>query len=270
MTSAFMGKLTGLLERELIPKFSDAAADVLLGLGDELPSKESIVILLEEAFKKVLGSPNKAGSKKKASEPKKVTKKKVTKKKAAAPKQKWATKEEMEALLGSGEKCFCGFVADRGPNKGKFCACEITEEAQNCGVMTDDKVWTPHTIEEEKKLVGEPYHKVRCKKCWAVGKDGAYRKEGAYDRMYNVVEEDVEDEIPDIPELPENDPDEIDPGEKLVEGAERSITIIVDAPPPKSCEKEIVKEPETPPDSPSYDPYGAETETEDSLLDGLI
>jgi hypothetical protein len=65
MTSAFMGKLTGLLEKELISKFSDVAAVVLLGLGDEPPSKESIVILLE-AFKKVLGSPNKAGSKKKA------------------------------------------------------------------------------------------------------------------------------------------------------------------------------------------------------------
>jgi len=222
--SAFFGKLTGLLEKELIPKFSDAAAELFMGLGDEPPSKESIVILLEEAFKKVLGSPNKS---KKSPEPKK----KVTKKKAkAAPKQKWVTRDEMEILLGEGEKCFCGFVAVRGPNKGKFCACEITDEAQNCGVMSAERVWVPHTIEDERRLVGEPYHNVRCRKCWAVGKDGAYRKEGAYDRMYNnnVIEDvdiDVEVKIPDIPELPETDPDDIDPSEKLVEGAERSITV---------------------------------------------
>ena len=80
ISSDFMGKFTGLIEKELIPKFSDIAVDVLLGLGDEPSSKESIVILLEDAFKKVLGAPNKGGSKKKASKSKNnPTEKKVRK-----------------------------------------------------------------------------------------------------------------------------------------------------------------------------------------------
>jgi len=41
-------------------------------------------------------------------------------------------KKEMEQnLIQNKTKTFCTFVAERGPNKGKFCACELTEEAKN-------------------------------------------------------------------------------------------------------------------------------------------
>ena len=207
------------LEKILIPKFSEVAAEVAMNFGDEPPSKESMAVLFEDAFKKIMSSPKKPASPKKE----KVVKPKVTKPKKAktpAPKSKWVSKKEMEDLLieNEGQKYFCGFVADRGPNKGKFCACELTTEAKNCGTMSDDKEWTPHSPDEEITAVGGEQNKVRCKSCWAAGKNGAYRKIGGFDKLYNKVDvespkpkkksakkEKKQDEVPEVPESPVED-----------------------------------------------------------------
>jgi hypothetical protein len=203
-------KINKVLAQDLIPRFCEAAVDVASNFGDEPPSKDSMQILFEDAFKKVLETPRK----KKVSESSdKVIKKgksprsqlKNVKKSSPAPKPQWLTRKEMEDTIEKdSNRYYCGFVADRGPNKSKFCACELTEEAKNCGEYKEDK-WIPHPPSAE----GET-HEARCKKCWAKGKNGTYRKVGAFNKFYNKVEIEIpklkipdKEEIPDIPEVSE-------------------------------------------------------------------
>ena len=209
-------KLNKVLSTDLIPKFSEIATEVVSNFGDEPPSKESMMVLFENAFKQALASPRPKKEKKastpKAETPKKEKKASTPKKgRAPVPKPQWITKQEMEDILEKhpGEKYFCGFVADRGPNKGKFCACELTEEAKNCGVLTEDG-WIAHSPATEGTT-----HEARCRKCWGNGKNGPYKKVGAFDKLYNKVEVESpkpkkksakktkKEEIPAIPDVPE-------------------------------------------------------------------
>ena len=205
-------KLNKVLAQDLIPRFCEAAVDVASNFGEEPPSKDSMHILFEDAFKKVLET---SRNKKEKTSSDKVIKKgksprsqlKNVRKSSPAPKSQWLTKKEMEDTIEKdSNRYYCGFVADRGPNKGKFCACELTEEAKNCGEYKEDE-WIPHPPSAE----GET-HEARCKKCWAKGKNGTYRKVGAFNKFYNKVEienpkmkKDIspKEEIPDIPEVSE-------------------------------------------------------------------
>ena len=260
-------KLNKVLSTDLIPKFSEIATEVVSNFGDEPPSKESMMVLFENAFKQALASPRKKKEKTsspKAEKPKKEKKastpKKKSDKKTPVPKPQWLTKQEMENLLeeNPGERYFCGFVADRGPNKGKFCACELKEEAKNCGILTEDG-WTPHSPSKELEIV-EDQNKARCKKCWANGKNGTYRKVGAFDKLYNKVEvespkpkkksakkEKKKEEIPEIPEVP----DEVYNQETDTEEVDNKVVI-------------DVSEPE------NNDDDGDDEDSAEEILDGLL
>ena len=194
-------KVNQIIAKELIPKFSEVAAEVVSNFGDEPPSKESMNVLFQDAFAKILTKPKekkvkkpKEPKEKKAKEPKEKKAKKIV------PKAQWLSKKEMEETLieNEGQKYYCGFVAERGPNQGKFCACELTEEAKNCGIMTDDKEWKPHSPEDEVKDVENLQRDARCKKCWTTGKKGSYRKVGAYNKLYNEEKNEEKNEIDDI------------------------------------------------------------------------
>lgn len=184
-------KLTSILTKELLPKLAEAATEIALNLGDEPPAKESINLLFEDAFRKVLDSPKtttkspKAASKKKKEKEANVTK---------PQKSKWIDLSEMKKQLeeSDGKKYYCGFVADRGPNKRKFCGVELV--GINCGSMSDDKEWTPHTPEQESQQV-DTFRDMRCKNCWAVGKSGAYRKPGGFMKFYSDELVDPEPEL---------------------------------------------------------------------------
>lgn len=222
------------IEKLLVPSLAEVAVDVTLGFGEEPPSKDSMKLLFEEAFKKALNNPTKKStptkkdSKPKAkktsdksdessdesvskpSKPVKAKKASTPKpKKAPAPKPQWLSHNDVtEQLKDGGElngKYFCGFVADRGANKGKYCCTLLTEEHNNCGKYDGD-TWVPHTPEQELEEVGVG-HSMRCKKCWAKNKEGHSRKPGAYDKLYKASVEETEDDVavndlPEVPELP--------------------------------------------------------------------
>ena len=220
---AIQQKLTAVLTKELLPKLAEVATEIVLNLGDEPPSKDSINILFEDAFRKVLDSP-KSSKTAKAALPKPKSPKKKSNKDTAPkpPKSKWIDLGQMKEQLNQndGKKYFCGFVADRGPNKRMFCGVELGL-SNNCGVMSNDKEWTPHTPEEEKSQV-ENLRDMRCKHCWAVGKNGAYRKQGGFMKFYS---------------------------DELIE--------------PEAAEEPEPEAAEDPPDSPSYDPYPEDSPTFD-------
>ena len=225
LISASLGKS---LETIMIPNFAEVAAQVASQFGEEPPSQDSMKVLFEDAFKKSLANPGK----KKVMKPKtpkspKTPKKETSEKKEKAPakpktpkspkakrtpvpKPQWVTLNEMEQLLNADDKqYFCGFVADRGPNKGKFCATVLTEEHKNCGTLTADG-WTSHTPEKEFESVEQIGHKMRCKKCWAKGKNGCYRKEGSAEKTYpeafaKAQAELEQESIPEIPDVPNDD-----------------------------------------------------------------
>ena len=262
-------KLNKVLAQDLIPKFCEAAVEVASNFGEEPPSKDSMQVLFEDAFKKVLETPRKKKEKTsspKAEKPKKEKKekkastpKKKTDKKTPVPNPQWLTKQEMENLLeeNPGERYFCGFVADRGSNKGKFCACELKEEAKNCGILTEDG-WEPHSPTKELEIV-EDQNKVRCKKCWANGKNGTYRKIGAFDKLYNKVEvespkpkkksekKEKKEEIPEIPKIPDEEYD------RETDTEEPHNIAIVD-----------ISEPE------NNDDDGDDEDSAEEILDGLL
>jgi len=258
------GKVNQIIGKELIPKFSEVAAEVVSNFGDEPPSKESMTVLFQDAFSKILTKP-------KEKKPKTPKTPKEKKERKVLPKPQWLTKKEMEQnLIQNKTKTFCTFVAERGPNKGKFCACELTEEAKNCGTMTDDKEWKPHSPEEEVKESGGKLHS-RCKKCWTTGKNGSYRKTGAYDKMYNPakpespkpkkksVKKEKKEEIPEIPQLPEDNEIKVEEVEE-VEDPEPEVED------PEDNEIKI-EDPEV------EDNYGEETEDEqttEDILAGLL
>ena len=218
MISASLGKS---LETIIIPNFVEVAVNVASQFGEEPPSQDSMKVLFEDAFKKALSNPGK----KKASKPKspktakkqaepKVTQPKEPKspkaKRTPAPKPQWVTLNEMEALLNAEDKkYYCGFVADRGPNKGKFCGTVLTEEHKNCGDLSENG-WVPHSPQKEFDEVGQVGHKMRCKKCWAKGKKGCYRKEGSAEKSYpeafaKASAEINEESLPEIPDVPNDD-----------------------------------------------------------------
>ena len=276
-------KVNQIIAKELIPKFSEVAAEVVSNFGDEPPSKESMTILFQDAFAKILTKPKekkvKEPKEKKAKEPKekKAKEPKEKKEKKIVPKPQWLTKKEMEETLveNEGQKYYCGFVAERGPNKGKFCACELTEEAKNCGIMTDDKEWKPHSPEEEVKESGGKLH-ARCKKCWTTGKNGSYRKVGAYDKMYNPVKpespkpkkkstkKEKKDEIPEIPQLPQDN-------EIKVEDDEEDNEIKVEDEDIYGAETEEEPEVEDTAEEPEEEPEVEDTaESVEDILDGLL
>ena len=202
------------LETIIIPNFVDVAVTVASGFGDEPPSKDSMKLLFEDAFKKALSNPGKKASSKAKTSNKEEKKEKKEKKaspkpkvkKAPAPKPQWLSLVEMKEKLSEEKTFFCGFVADRGPNKGKFCATVLSEEHNNCGVLTEDG-WVPHTPEKELESVGGSGASMRCKKCWSKGKNGCYRKEGVAEKMYS--EEFSKVQVPDLPEVPEVPNDDI-------------------------------------------------------------
>lgn len=187
-------KLTSILTKELLPKLAEAATEIALNLGDEPPAKESINLLFQDAFRKVLDSPKTTTKSPKAAAKKKEPK--VTK----PQKSKWIDLSEMKKQLeeSDGTKYYCGFVADRGPNKRKFCGVQLV--GINCGSMSDDKEWTPHTPEQESEQV-DTFRDMRCKNCWAVGKSGSYRKPGGFMKFYS--DELVDSEPEPEPELTE-------------------------------------------------------------------
>lgn len=200
---AIQQKLTAVLTKELLPKLAEAATEIALNLGDEPPSKDSINILFEDAFRKVLDSPKTT----KTSPKSKTTSGKKKQSKDSVPtkpqKSKWIDLAAMKQQLqeSDGKKYFCGFVADRGPHKRMFCGVELI--GLNCGTMSDDKQWTPHSPEEEKAAV-ETMRDLRCKNCWAVGKNGAYRKKGGFTKFYS--DELISDEPEPEPEPTEDPP----------------------------------------------------------------
>ena len=202
LLSANLGKA---VEGIMIPIFAEVAAKVASEFGEEPPSQDSMKVLFEDAFKKSLANPGKskakAAPKKKNSD--KVKKEPVKKvKKGPTPKPQWLTNQEMHELLKEEKgEYYCGFVADRGPNKGKYCATVLTEVHKNCGELTEDG-WNHHAPEDEFKAVGDIGVKMRCKKCWAKGKNGCYRKEGGYEKFYNKVEDKKpEVKVEDLPEV---------------------------------------------------------------------
>ena len=132
------------LESIIIPNFVDVAVAVASEFGDEPPSKDSMKLLFEGAFKKALSNPGKKVAEKKVVEKKEKVSPKPKAKKAPAPKPQWLSLAEMKEQLSEEKHHFCGFVADRGPNKGKFCATILTEEHKNCGNFTEDG-WVPHS-----------------------------------------------------------------------------------------------------------------------------
>ena len=253
LISASLGKS---LESIIIPNFVEVAVNVVSNFGDEPPSQESMKVLFEDAFKKVLANPGKktkakSPTKKKTKKamtdevvsdksdssddektsvkkpktkaprkPKTPTEKKETKpKKAPAPKQQWVNLDGMLELLKPEDKYYCGFVADRGVNAGKFCATELTEEHKNCGTMTENE-WVPHSPEKEFEEVGKVGHKMRCKKCWAKGKNGSYRKTGRAEELIGLAQQEQEGKTQvevDIPEIPETPNDDIKAPEEPVE-----------------------------------------------------
>ena len=244
------------LETIIIPNFVDVAVAVASEFGDEPPSKDSMKLLFEGAFKKALSNPGKKAAVKPKS-PKKTTSEKKEKaspkpkvKKIVAPKQQWLTLCEMKEQLAEEKNYFCGFVADRGPNKGKFCATVLTEEHKNCGTLSADG-WVSHTPDAELDIVEKVGSRMRCKKCWSKGKNGCYRKEGAAEKMYaNKFEAQKSgSDLPEIPGAPNDDIKE-PTAEALVESQ-------------KSNEDEEELEEMTGSDDEE------ETKTED-LLDGLL
>lgn len=202
------------IETIMIPNFAEVAAQVASQFGDEPPSQDSMKVLFIDAFKKSLANPGKKTTKPKTpkkeaktsdkteSKPKKPkTPKSPKAKRTLAPKPQWLSLNEMKEKL-DGTQHFCGFVADRGPNKGKFCATVLTEEHKNCGILTADG-WTPHTPDQEFESVDKLGHKMRCKKCWAKNKTGCYRKQGAAEKIYSEEIEKAEKEFADMPEIPD-------------------------------------------------------------------
>ena len=197
------------LESIIIPNFVDVAVAVASEFGDEPPSKDSMKLLFEGAFKKALSTPGKKVSEKKE---KKVVEKKEKEspkpkvKKTPAPKPQWLSLVDMKEQLSEEKHHFCGFVADRGPNKGKFCATVLTEEHNNCGNFTDGD-WVPHSPDAEFESVDKSGCRMRCKKCWSKGKNGHYRKDGAAEKMYAEefeAQSNVED-LPEVPDVPNDD-----------------------------------------------------------------
>ena len=202
------------LETIIIPNFVAVAVAVASEFGDEPPSKDSMKILFEGAFKKALSNPgNKVSTKspKSPKSPKSSDKKekmtpKPKVKKAPTPKPQWLSLNDMKEQLVDKKHFYCGFVADRGPNKGKFCGTILTEEHKNCGNLTNDG-WTSHTPDEEFSIVGDGC-KMRCKKCWTKGKNGCYRKEGAAEKMYSEefkTQRKIVNDLPEVPEVPNDD-----------------------------------------------------------------
>ena len=261
-------KLNKVLAQDLIPRFCEAAVGVASNFGEEPPSKDSMQVLFEDAFKKILETPRKKTSSpktEKATKQKQPTEKatKQKKERKVLPKPKWATKKEMEDILieNEGQKYYCAFVADRGPNKGKFCACELTEEAKNCGEMSDEREWTPHTPEEEFKAVDGLQRDARCKACWSVGKSGAYRKVGGYDKLYNVAEKPESPKKksrkkePEIPEIPNEDVTEPEVGDKKEQEATEELIETDDK--YEQCTDE-------------EEPDGDDDDSTEDILDGLL
>ncbi len=246
------------IESIMIPNFADVAADVASQFGEEPPSRDSMKVLFVDAFKKVLANPGKVTQTKPKTVKKKAEKKekespKPKVKKTPAPKPQWLSLNEMKEQL-DGTKHFCGFVADRGPNKGKFCATVLTEEHKNCGTMSADG-WVPHNPEKELDAVEGQGSSMRCKKCWAKGKNGCYRKEGAAEKMYAEEFAQVAADIPEIPDAPNDDIKE--PVEELVNGIS-SVSISNDDDENEDSDEELE---ECPSDN--------EENTED-LLNGLL
>jgi len=236
------------LEQIVVPNFVEAAVKVASEFGDEPPSRDSMQVLFEVAFKNALSNVGKKVEPKKV-EPKKKAEPKTPKspkvKRTPAPKPQWFTLNEMKEVL-TGENHYCGFVAGRGPNKNKFCATVLTEEHKNCGVIGKDG-WVPHTPEKELEEVGGIGHKMRCKKCWAKGKndDEGYRKEGSLEKAYPdafIVEE----------EQVEEDDGEDDTEEQVEE---------------EQVEEEQVEEEQVEEEQVEEDDGGDDTE---ALLDGLL
>ena len=228
------------LEQIVVPNFVEAAVKVASEFGDEPPSRDSMQVLFEVAFKNALSNVGKKVEPKKV-EPKKKAEPKTPKspkvKRTPAPKPQWFTLNEMKEVL-TGENHYCGFVAGRGPNKNKFCATVLTEEHKNCGVIGKDG-WVPHTPEKELEEVGGIGHKMRCKKCWAKGKndDEGYRKEGSLEKAYpdafiveeeqveeeQVEEEQVEEEQVEEEQVEEEQVEEDDGGDDTEEQVEEEV-----------------------------------------------
>ena len=262
------------IETIMIPNFAEVAAQVASQFGDEPPSQDSMKVLFIDAFKKSLANPGKKTTKPKTpkktektsdkteSKPKSPKKPKTPKspkaKRTPAPKPQWLSLSEMKEQL-DGSQHFCGFVADRGPNKGKFCATVLTEEHKNCGILTADG-WTPHTPEQEFESVDKIGHKMRCKKCWAKNKTGCYRKQGAAEKMYSEEFDKAEKEIDDIPEIPDV------PNDDVKNSSEDESVDDCFTKDPKTYDQETDDEDELE-ECPSDDEQEQSTE---ELLDGLL
>ena len=259
------------IETIMIPNFAEVAAQVASQFGDEPPSQDSMKVLFIDAFKKSLANPGKKTTKPKTpkkeaktsdkteSKPKSPKKPKTPKspkaKRTPAPKPQWLSLNEMKEKL-DGTQHFCGFVADRGPNKGKFCATVLTEEHKNCGILTADG-WTPHTPDQEFESVDKLGHKMRCKKCWAKNKNGCYRKQGAAEKIYSEEIEKAEKEFADMPEIPDV------PNNDVVNSVEEDLKRYFAEPSTKDDEESEDDLEECPTD----DEEGPTTE---ELLDGLL
>jgi len=162
------------IRKAVIPELTDVIVKIILGFEGTIPTEDSIRKRIKEECDVLLGSTASSSASSSASS---------KQKKKQKQKQKWLTEEEMKAEYSNTEY-MCSFVADRGPNKGRFCGCPLTESDSNCGTMDTERNWIPHTPEEEYKSVPSRSG-ARCKNCWAVGKSGAYRKIGGYDKYYN-------------------------------------------------------------------------------------
>ena len=269
LISASLGKS---LEQIIIPKFAEIAVSKYNNMlieyeaPDLFPDENSQKVLFEIAFKEALANPGKKSStkskttKNETSEKKEKASPKPKVKKTPAPKPQWLSLSEMKEHL-DGTQHFCGFVADRGPNKGKFCATVLTEEHKNCGTMSADG-WVPHTPEKEFEEVGNQGARMRCKKCWAKGKNGCYRKEGAAEKLY-ADEFAKAAELPEIPEVPNSDINE--PVEELTD-AMSSVTIE-----DKYSHNTDDEMEECPSDNEMEEcPSDDEEENTENLLDGLL